>query len=331
MRRAEVPAQRTAVALVQLKQGGQCFFDLDYPGHFLRRIKSISVNAPCLTGPIINFNATLSLLSSSVRKSNVLLGGKYARQTNDPRFSDSSGIVQSIATSSGQNDSGLFETNLRDERYLPFEGSGAISSWGLELPQVFQQFDYNTISDVILQIRYTARESGGPLKQQAVTELQSALNAIALDENQKGLARLVSLRHEYPSEWYHFLHPAGATDTQSLTFALTPERFPFLSQGRNITLGKFEVFVQVEDAFAGTYIADTLKFALASGTSAPTPATAQTSDMLSLAFWNGVLRGEKTFGSAPGNWTLNGWLNAGDQLDPNAIEDIVVVCHYAIA
>jgi hypothetical protein len=101
----------------------------------------------------------------------------------------------------------------------------------MELPQAFQQFDYNTISDVILQIRYTARPSGGLLKQQAVTELQNALNAIALDENQKRLARLVSLHHEYPSEWYRFLHPAGATDTQSLTIALTPERFPFLSQG----------------------------------------------------------------------------------------------------
>ena len=34
-----------------------------------------------------------------------------------------------------QNDSGLFEPNLRDERYLPFEGCGAISSWCLELPK----------------------------------------------------------------------------------------------------------------------------------------------------------------------------------------------------
>jgi len=331
-------AQLDPVALVQLKQGGQCFFtipealfDLDYPGHYLRRIKLVSVNIFCVTGPYINVNATLSLLSSSVRKSNTLLGGKYTRQTNDPRFSDSSGIVQSIATSSGQSDSGLFETNLRDERYLPFEGSGAISSWGLELPQVFQQFDYNTISDVILQIRYTARESSGLLKQQAVTELQSALNAIVLDENQKGLARLVSLRHEYPSEWYRFLHPAGATDMQSLTFALTPERFPFLSQGRHITLGKFEVFVQVDNAFAGTHNASTLNFVLAVGNSAPTPTTAHLSDILSMAVWNGVLRGEKTFSSAPGNWTLNGWLAGGAQLDPNAIEDIVVVCHYAMS
>ncbi len=156
-----------------------------------------------------------------------------------------------------------------------------------------------------------------------MTELQSALNAIALDENQKGLARLVSLRHEFPSEWYRFLHPAGATDTQSLTFALTPERFPFLAQGHKITLGKFEVFVQVENTFAGTHNASTLKFALASGNTAPTPSTAKPSDLLSLAVWNGVLHGEKTFNGAPGNWTLNGWLNAGDQLDPGAIEDRV--------
>ena len=38
--------------------------------------------------------------------------------------------VQSIVTSHGQNDSGLFELNFRDERYLPFEGAGAISNGG---------------------------------------------------------------------------------------------------------------------------------------------------------------------------------------------------------
>ncbi|MBL8066243.1 MAG: prepilin-type N-terminal cleavage/methylation domain-containing protein, partial [Chthonomonadaceae bacterium] len=44
------------------------------------------------------------------------------------------------------NDSGLFETNLRDERYLPFEGSGAESHWNIELPTSFPAFDYGTIS-----------------------------------------------------------------------------------------------------------------------------------------------------------------------------------------
>jgi hypothetical protein len=69
------PAQLDPVALVQLKQGGQCFFndpealfDLDYPGHYLRRIKSVSVTIPCVARPYTNVNATLSLLSSSVRQ-----------------------------------------------------------------------------------------------------------------------------------------------------------------------------------------------------------------------------------------------------------------------
>ena len=58
------------------------------------------------------------------------------------------------------------EAILRDERYLPFEHSGVISEWQLELPANPskgdpRQFDYKTISDVILHLRYTAREGGG--------------------------------------------------------------------------------------------------------------------------------------------------------------------------
>src|SRR5258708_89856 len=72
-------AQPDAVALVQLKQGGQCFFnvpevlfDLDYPGHYLRRIKSVSVTIPCVAGPYTSVNSTLTLLSSAVRQGNTL-------------------------------------------------------------------------------------------------------------------------------------------------------------------------------------------------------------------------------------------------------------------
>ena len=84
----------------------------------------------------------------------------------DPRIVRQYGAREAIATSSGQNDSGMFELNFRDERYLPFEGSGVISTWQLQLPgdpskSEPVQFDYNTITDVILHLRYTAREGGG--------------------------------------------------------------------------------------------------------------------------------------------------------------------------
>ncbi len=84
--------------------------------------------------------------------------GTYGRDpaNEDDRFVDSFGSVQSIVTSGGTNDSGMFETNLRDDRFLPFEGAGAVSTWSLALPSQLRAFDYMTISDVILHVRYTA-------------------------------------------------------------------------------------------------------------------------------------------------------------------------------
>lgn len=75
------------------------------------------------------------MLANSVRRA-ASPSSPYARDTegDDPRFADNLGAIQSIATSGGQNDSGLFELNFRDERYLPFEGAGAISRWRIELP-----------------------------------------------------------------------------------------------------------------------------------------------------------------------------------------------------
>ena len=109
-------------------------------------------------------------------------------------------------TSGAQADSGLFETNLRDERYLPFEGAGAISEWRLELPAQFRQFDYETISDVILHLRYTAREGGALLKTSAESELTETLRDLVLPSlearpngEREGLLQLVSLAADHPT------------------------------------------------------------------------------------------------------------------------------------
>lgn len=155
-------AMHHPTALLQLQETGLCeidlsetLFDLDYPGHYFRRIKSVRITLPAVTGPYTTLLCTLRrLLNSSVRRQSTLLEGEYARDldNDDPRFSDRFGAIQSIATSSGQNDSGLFELNFRDERYLPFEGAGAISRWQLEMPNEFRQFDYSTLTDVILHL-----------------------------------------------------------------------------------------------------------------------------------------------------------------------------------
>lgn len=255
-----------------------------------------------------------------------VIGDGYAREnTEDDRFKDYFGSLPSIVTSSAQNDSGLFETNLRDERYLPFENSGVVSEWQIELPAGFRQFDYDTISDVILHVRYTAREGGGLLKQQATLELQTALNEFIRSEGQQGLAQVFSLRHEFPTEWHRFLNPtSAAVDHNTVTLGLTKDRFPFLFQSRPITVGKIEAFIKVQPNFVAT-----LNLTIAAGNTAPTPTDPPPIDLLTLTSWNGLLRAEKTFSQSPGNWTINAWLDNGG-LDPNAIEDFVLVCQYTV-
>jgi hypothetical protein len=325
------------ISLVKLKETGECFvslpealFDIDCPGHYMRRIKSVSITIPCVTGPYASVNCTLTQHSSTIRHANILSGGQYFRGADDTRFSDSFGSIQSIVTSSGQNDGGLFEANLRDERYLPFEGQGAISTWRIQLPTQFKSFDYDTISDVVLHLRYTAREGGALLKQKAALELQTALNQFIRIEGQQGLAQVFSLRHEFSSEWHRFLNPpAGSPSGQTLTVALTKERFPFLFQNRIITINAIELFVKVKPEFTGDHNESTVKLALAAGATAPTSGTLPI-DILPLALWNGLLRTSKDFNNPnpPGAFTLNAWLNTGRRLDPNAIQDILFVCRY---
>lgn len=231
-------------ALVQLRATGKCsitlpeeLFDLDCPGHYFRRLKAVALSIPCVVGPYASVNATLTLTHSSVRISSSLGDNGYARDGDDTtRFSDNYGGVQSMVTSTGHNDSGMFEVNLRDERYLPFEGSGAISQWQLELPSDIPQFDHDTISDVVLHLRYTAREGGVPLRTAAVGHLKERIAAASA----MGSVRLLSLRHEFPTEWARFT----ASAETPLQITLRPEHYPFWAGTfAPIQLKKVEFFV----------------------------------------------------------------------------------------
>ncbi|MGV8094286.1 MAG: hypothetical protein AB2L24_20700 [Mangrovibacterium sp.] len=216
------------MALLKLKATGACEFeipewlyDLDSPGQYMRRIKTVGVTIPCITGPFTTVHAKLSLLQSSIRVSS-LKGDDYPRTgSEDTRFRDFNGAIQSIVTSTAQNDSGLFETNLRDERYLPFEGAGAISKWKMEIPCDIPQFDFDTISDVILHIRYTCREAGH-LKTAATDNILENV----LQSPDGGLLQLFSVNHDFPNEWNLF--KTAANDAQrKLTLNLDQNHFPY--------------------------------------------------------------------------------------------------------
>src|SRR4029079_2552897 len=62
------------LALVKLRETGRFFFrlpeeifDLDFPGHYFRRIKSVSLTLPCVVGPYTTASCTLRLLKNSIR------------------------------------------------------------------------------------------------------------------------------------------------------------------------------------------------------------------------------------------------------------------------
>ena len=223
--------QLDPLALLDLKITGSCtvtipewLYDRDCPGHYLRRIKSVALSIPSVVGPYTSINCTATLQQSTVRVSSLLNNGTYARDTanDDDRFVDYFSSVQSIVTSGGNADGGLFETNLRDERFLPFEGAGAVGTWSLSLPSDLRAFDYMTISDVILHVRYTARDAGAPLSTQATKELKAAFS----QAGQSGLVLLFSLRYDFPTAWSAFVNGTGG-----YTFSLRKADFPYMAQG----------------------------------------------------------------------------------------------------
>ena len=63
-------------ALVELRENHSCLislpeilFDLDNPGHYLRRLKTVALTFPCVVGPYTSVSATLTLLNNQIRTS----------------------------------------------------------------------------------------------------------------------------------------------------------------------------------------------------------------------------------------------------------------------
>ena len=227
--------QLNPAALLQLRATGTCefdvpeyLFDMDFPGHYFRRIKSVNLSIPCVAGPYTSVSAQLSLLGNRIRTKPGSDNYAYIG-IEDGRFVHNPIGIQSIATSSAQNDNGMFELNFRDERYLPFEGGGAISSWKLELPRELRQFDYNSISEVVLHIRYTARQGGVQLAQGATSFIKDEIIAVA---NQSGLSRLFSLKHDFPTEWHKYI----ASENEDFQATISRDHFPYIAQVGTITL-----------------------------------------------------------------------------------------------
>ena len=203
-------AQLSPIEMAGFRQTGQLhlstleeWFERDFPTHYLRLIKGVTVNIIALVPPGDGVKASLTMLGTT--RTIVPNGAGYNRiEIKRP--------PERIAISSAVGATGVFTPLFPENSQLnPFEGSGIEASWHLEMDRRSNpSINYDTIMDVQFEIQYTALED---------TAKQPQYPLIA-----KGAASF-SLRQSFPDEFFHFQNPdlsggAPATGPEPYTVAI---------------------------------------------------------------------------------------------------------------
>lgn len=266
--------QNNPQALLALISTGNCHFDLnelnydlDFPGHYNRKIKSLSITIPAVVGPYQNIHATLTQMGNTVVvKPNIaaveyLLGLPDKAAPTDGSLRVNWNPNQEIIISSGINDAGVFQLNFNDEQYLPFEGTGAISSWSLRIPQASNAFSLRSISDVIITVEYTAEDGG--------STYASKVTALAPLTDYKGWQYL-SMRQLYSTAWFDFCeHPVD--NVYSLIFELLAQMYPANLDKGSIKLGNDEGEIGLVPVMQQGYAGDLPTFTMNNAIKSWTP------------------------------------------------------------
>jgi hypothetical protein len=312
-------AQVDPLALIHLKEKGSCEFDLtealfdrDFPGHYCRQLKSVAVSFPALVGPYDNFNATLTQLTHRTLLAADKAALKYLLQGPGQAGREPPAHVlrvdwrpnQQVALSRGVNDGGLFQLNFQDERYLPFEGTGAVSTWRLEINGTEGARHRDSLSDVILTVQYTARPGGDAFAE----TVKSAVGGKALEK-----AWLLNLAHDFPNEWAAFMNnPSGG-----MSFAVERSRLPGAT-GKKVT-GVYLHYELVEEPAE-----DLSRQPLSLNGTELKPGSSRTGFNLP------ILEKGQSANSAANRWLLKATSPAGAaKLTPDSVKNIVLVVTYS--
>jgi hypothetical protein len=166
----------------------EALFDKDYPGHYFRVIKSIELTiiteADLSLYPDLEeykpVNVSLIQLGNKALLTPSIDGVKYLMDQEGSEQPETGTVRvnwranQQVAVSRvNQRDAGMFIMDfIFDNRYFPFEGTGLISNWRLEIPMSSNPDLVTTvsnakvlnISDVLIHVRYTAKSDRGKFK-----------------------------------------------------------------------------------------------------------------------------------------------------------------------
>ncbi len=216
------------IALLDLKTKGFCqfrlseaLFDYDFPGHYNRQIKTVSLAFDVGEGQKVN--ATLTQLSSKLVLDTDI---KAVKHLMDPSNEPTSNVRanwranQQVALSHVDQyteNSGMFELNFGDERYLPFEGTGAVSNWRLELNGKKGSYNPADLLDVTIKLRYTAQQGGNRF----ANEIKGLLKPY-------DASSFFDLAYNFPDEWAALT----AGDVDEIEISLTQSMFPNMSSSK---------------------------------------------------------------------------------------------------
>lgn len=177
-------------------------FDRDYPGHYLRLTKRVSVTVIALTPPTKGIRATLANGGTS----QVVVGGTIFQDRAIKRY------PEVVAFSSGVGDHGVFQLQADGEFLHPFEGSGVETAWEFRMEKAANPFDFNSIADVLFTIEYES--------------LNSFIyrNTVAQRLNQEGgsSAIAISLKNNLPDQWFDLHNPPEPTIDYQVSFQIGP-------------------------------------------------------------------------------------------------------------
>lgn len=152
------------------------FFDTDFPGHYARKIHSLSVTFPTLLPPYQNMRVLLEQTSNTLLVSPDIdaVESLYTptEQINSESIIRNLRVNQKIILSRGSDDNGEFpEDAFTGGQYHSFEKTGAISHWLLSVPRPQGSPELiDNLNDIIIKLNYTAK-SGNDAFETAVNNL----------------------------------------------------------------------------------------------------------------------------------------------------------------
>ena len=295
-----------------------------------------------MVGPYTTVSCTLRLLKNSLRINTANGNNGYPRNTDDlglpaddDRFIENNIPVKAIAASNAQNDSGVFELSFRDERYLPFEGAGVISQWSLELfsdlansdfGKPLRQFDYNSIADAILHVKYTARENAGPFKNDAIAHLRDYFS----QDGATPSWRMFNLRQQFPSQWHRFLHPSTPADGNVFELDMSSSLFPIRDQAKTLKVNTIWLLARGMDAASYEVV-------MTPPLPEPPPDESNTITLTPGSQYGGLHFGQKDVAAAgitirttapPVKWQLGITRSGGENLQEDLVADVFLVLGY---